>query len=295
MKQKLFLIPLISLLICSCSTYQHTSRQAYVKQKNIDRKEQCAEIIVDYSKKITATSDYQTTRKDAKKEAEYKCLQLANADVIVDPIYQIETNLFKMFKKYKATVVGFAGMYKNSPAGVDATKQHNREEIENYKLLTDPEFYKYFYGNGTSEGDVYNFNSSTEGSAKFTTREYGNLLSKSPAVNTKKLFDYRESLKLRNAGIWTTASGILSTFLIGIPCMYAPPYRRYVDEYGYTVDYRMTYSREIGMFFVTAGSALTVTGVTLWSIGSYRMKHGDNTADLALTTTGTGLGLKLNF
>ena len=55
------------------------------------------------------------------------------------------TNNFRIKRRFKATIIGFIGTYKEAPISVDATKGYSREEIENYKLLTDPNFPQYYY------------------------------------------------------------------------------------------------------------------------------------------------------
>ena len=113
MKQSHFLpFVLVALFMSSCTTYQFTARQTDVRQRQIDQKDQMVSIVVDYNHQVTATSDYQMSRKDAIAEAEYRCIQEAKIDVVVDPIYKVEYNPFKMKMHYKATIIGYAGKYK---------------------------------------------------------------------------------------------------------------------------------------------------------------------------------------
>ena len=107
MKQSHFLpFVLVALFMSSCTTYQFTARQTDVRQRQIDQKDQMVSIVVDYNRQVTATSDYQMSRKDAIAEAEYRCIQEAKIDVVVDPIYKVEYNPFKMKMRYKATIIG---------------------------------------------------------------------------------------------------------------------------------------------------------------------------------------------
>ncbi len=147
---------LLTSLLTGCTTYQYYSRQVDVNRRYIDTDQQMAGINVDYSRQISATSNYQTTRKDAIAEAEFLCIQSYKVDVVVDPIMKIERNPWKIKKRYKATIVGFAGMYENKPTRVENAKGYTMEEIEKFKLLYDPSFPQYYYRN-TNSGDTYNF------------------------------------------------------------------------------------------------------------------------------------------
>lgn len=159
MKQShFFSLILLSVALASCTTYQYSARQTDVRQRPIDAKEQMASIDVNYAKQVTATSDYQLTKKDAIAEAEYRCIEDAKIDVVVDPIYKIEYNPFKFKKRFKATIVGFAGMYKEEENRLDDSKKYTLEEIEKFKLLYDASFPQHYYQK-TSEGDRYFFNS----------------------------------------------------------------------------------------------------------------------------------------
>jgi hypothetical protein len=159
MKQSHFLsLLLLGAALCSCTTYQYSARQTDVRQRPIDAKEQMASIDVNYAKQVTATSDYQMTKKDAIAEAEFRCIENAKVDVVVDPIFRIEYNPFKFKKRFKATIVGYAGMYKKEDNRLDDSKKYTLEEIEKFKLLYDAEFPKYYYQKG-EEGDRYFFNS----------------------------------------------------------------------------------------------------------------------------------------
>ncbi len=147
-------ILLISLSMTSCSTYQYSARQVDVNRRDLNSEQQIAGVNIDFTRRVTATSEYQITKGDAIREAEYKCIQANGIDVVVDPVYEVQYNPFKFKMRYKATIIGYAGMYEEKPAGVDATKSYTREEIENYKLLTDPSFPQYLYDKDKS-GDTY--------------------------------------------------------------------------------------------------------------------------------------------
>lgn len=152
------LLPLLMLgaLLSGCSSYQFTARQTNVGQRDIDMKEARVSVVVDYNKQVSATSDYQLTKKDAIAEAEYLCIQESKIDVVVDPIFKVEYYPFKARKRYKATITGYAGKYKEEPNRLEDSKQYTLEEIEKYKLLYDPAFPEKYY-HKSCEGDNYFF------------------------------------------------------------------------------------------------------------------------------------------
>lgn len=155
---KKFALPLLlALVLTGCSTYQYSARTVGVNRKDVHTKEIAVEVVPDYSRKVTGSSEYQATRNDAIAEAEYRCITENQIDVVVDPIIKVERDGLQVKKKYRATIIGYAGKYKVTEAGVDAVKEYKKEEIEKYKLLTDPEFAKYYYGK--DGGDTYYINS----------------------------------------------------------------------------------------------------------------------------------------
>ena len=158
MKRKglLFVLALggIMLMQVSCSSYSYTSRSTDVRQRVINSSQATADLEINFQKKVTASSDWQKTPKQAMQHAIYQCIMNNNIDVVVDPIFQVET---RSMTGSRATVTGFAGNYK---LGVNAfqeviDKNYKQEDIEKYLLLTDPNFAQYYYQGG-SKGNVYN-------------------------------------------------------------------------------------------------------------------------------------------
>ena len=141
MSMKRIIIPLVVLVaaLSSCTTYQYSARQMDVKRHDICASNQRVAVVVDYAHQVTATSDYQSSRKDAIADAEFRCIENEKIDVVVDPIYKIECNQIK--KRYRVTVIGYAGKYELLPSELEESKNYTREQIENYKLLTDPNFH----------------------------------------------------------------------------------------------------------------------------------------------------------
>ena len=276
-------LPIImALVLTSCSTYQYSSRSVDVRNRSIETKGVAAEVVVDYERTVTATSDYQMSRGEAIKEAEYLCIISNKIDVVVDPIIKVEFSPFEFKKKYRATITGFAGMYKPASAGVDAVKDYSKEDIEKYKLLTDPSFPQYYYNNGS--GDSYYINSSAGQSVKQSGSLFSSLAVAPKAKTPKapKTYDFYKAKTLRNAGIGLTIAGVVSVFAIGLPVGYlARPGSKDTAV-------------ETMIFFHSTGFIATAVGIPMWCIGSSRMKKSGD-IQVSMGGTSNGLGLRLNF
>lgn len=156
-RQLLKLLPLLAIaLLTGCSTYQYTSRYMGVDRRPIRTKEMSAEVLVDFTSKVSATSNYCLTKNDAIREAEYMCMIKYDIDVVVDPVFKIEYSPSELKRKYRATVIGFGGTYVNAPTGVDAVVGYDMEDVEKYKLMTDPSFAQHYYNE--SVGNTYYVN-----------------------------------------------------------------------------------------------------------------------------------------
>ena len=298
--KKLFLLPLImAFVLTGCSTYQYSSRSVDIKKQHIGTKNSAAELVVDYNRTVTATSDYQMSKAEAIREAEYKCINENKIDVIVDPIVNVEHVPMQVQNKYRATITGFAGTYKEAPAGVDAVKDYKMEDVEKYKMLTDPTFPQYYYNKGT--GDSYYINSTNQ-----SAKQKGSSLTSlavAPKVKARpvKPIDIFKAKKTRNTGIYLTIGGLISTFAIGLPCINNAYQENanYVDSYyGGHWEYSYYYNDAMygaGVAFITAGSAAIVTGVPMWTIGAIRMKKSGKNANVSVVNASSGVGLRLNF
>ena len=103
-------------LMTSCSTYNHSYRVSNVPEQEVKLSDKVGvELKIDLNRVIRATSNKQTSIKDAKDEAYYKAIVDNQIHVLVDPIYSVETSAkFLMFGgKSRASVIGFAGSYTN--------------------------------------------------------------------------------------------------------------------------------------------------------------------------------------
>lgn len=319
MKKALFFAVLLlsCMWMTSCTTYSFMGRQVDVRGRNIDMEEQMAGVVVDYSRTVTATSEYQLTKRDAIAEAEFKCIQSSKIDVVVDPIYQVEYNPFKIKMRYKATIVGFAGKYEQRPNKLDNTKQYSTEEIEKYKLLTDPNFPQYYYRTD-AEGDNYFFNSPGDHPqpVKGSSVVIQNVKPKKAAKPVKE-YDYNKAIQLRNGGCGLMAAGVLMALPIALPCYFATETvtrtETYTD-YNYTynsftkkwsnnpVTKTRSYTEEVtnesaqaaGIAFMVIGAASFVASIPMIAVGADRAKKAQK-ADVSLNVGGNGLGVKVTF
>lgn len=294
MKQSLYFpLLLLAVILSSCSTYQFTARQADIRQRSIDTKDQMASIVVNYDREVTATSDYQLTRKDAIAEAEFLCIQESKIDVVVDPIFKIEYNPFKMKKRFKATIVGYAGTYKEEPNRLDASKNYTLEEIEKFKLLYDPNFAKVYYQKSNISGDTYYLNSGRP-VVKEEAKPSGSIMLNNArpqrAVKPFNSFEMEKARKLRNDGISMIVCGAavclgagLTTFALagdwGCECS---------KHYPGTV---------AGAVLMGVGGAAFVAGIPMVTVGAvrYNRMKREESLQFTLNSGANGIGIGLTF
>lgn len=189
---------------------------------------------------------------------------------------------------------------------LEKSKEYTLEEIEKYKLLTDPTFPQYYYNNG-AQGDQYYFGTKGVESKK----ESSSLLIQSISPRQKKApnnYDYHKSLKLRNAGIGTLVTGAVMMVGLGVGCFVGglDSDSYYVDNsyYDYYYDYYVNdgYYRSCnndaavaaGIAFMTIGGAAITASIPMIAIGSVRMKRSQN-LDITMNVGSNGIGLGLTF
>lgn len=151
MKKNIILILSVAVLVCSCSTYQYTSRETFIDNHNISATPTVVDVEVDYTKRISETSRRCKTQAEALQEAKYNAIVNNKIDVLVDMVYKIE----KHSRRYQATISGFAGYYKNSRTFYEDIKlleNVDREDVEKYLILHNPEVIKYM----NQKGEVVN-------------------------------------------------------------------------------------------------------------------------------------------
>lgn len=307
MKQSHFLpLMLLALFMSSCTTYQYTARQTEINRRPMDTKEERAGILVDYTRRVSATSSYQLTRRDAIAEAEFICIQEANIDVVVDPIFKIEFSPFKWKKNYRATIIGYAGMYEQKKTLLDESKEYTIEDIEKYKLLYDPNFLPYYYQKEPIEGgDVYNYYIKSGAGAgavapvgAFNPAPIINkttpslMLQNQPIQRPFKQFSSEEltkAKKLRDAGISLSVIGTLMCIPMGVTMFVVGLNSEGQDGDDVAVT---------GAVFMGVGAATAASGVVMASVGGARYNKGKKAQrqmDLTLNTGANGIGIGLTF
>ena len=294
----IFSLLLLSMFLASCTTYQYTARQTEINNRQMDTKVQRAAIQVDYNHQVTATSNYQITRRDAINEAEFNCIRDEKIDVVVDPIYKIEFNPFKFKKNYRATIIGFAGKYEEKENLLDESKKYTIEDIEKYKLLYDPSFLPYYYQQPIpAGGDVYNYyiKSGVNGAgvapaapakspAVSKTAPSIMLKNQKPARPVKMMSSYEmyKAKKLRDGGIGMLAGGVVVCLGVGLPVLFC------VDNPDNIAP---------GLTLVGVGAAAGASGIIMASVGGARYNKGKKAQKMNLTLNAgaNGLGLGLTF
>lgn len=128
-----------SILATSCSKNYYSHRSVNVERKDFMVTPVVADISVDFSKKISATSTKLKTVNAAKDMAYYKAVTENNIDVLVDPIYNIEQTDKILFwgGKVTASISGFGAKYTNTRKLNEVVKDYNIDTnaVKNFKKL----------------------------------------------------------------------------------------------------------------------------------------------------------------
>jgi hypothetical protein len=125
--KKLFIFLAIGTTLTSCKpgAKLFTTRDIPINRESIPYNPIVADLKVDISRKVTGTiKEKNITIENAKNLALYNAMETSGADVIVDPMYKIETK----GKKTTATVTGYFGTYEN-------VHKASEIELQNLKLL----------------------------------------------------------------------------------------------------------------------------------------------------------------
>lgn len=147
MKRNIIFLAIAAFCMSSCSTYMYTSRQIAIERRDITAAPTIVDVKADYTKRLVETSSRCKTPEQAQQEARYLAITNGKCDIVVDPVYKIE----KHGRKYKATITGFAGYYTNSRTFYEDLKllhDIDKEDIEKYLILHNPEVIKYMNQTG---------------------------------------------------------------------------------------------------------------------------------------------------
>lgn len=140
--KKIIILSLTIVSLYGCSAYRYSSRQISVENHNITASPTVVDVEVDYSKRIVETSRNCLSQFEALQEAKYNAIVNNNIDILVDMIYKVEQN----GTKYRVTVTGYAGYYKNSRSlydDINLLGKISKDDIEKYIILHAPAVVKY--------------------------------------------------------------------------------------------------------------------------------------------------------
>jgi hypothetical protein len=158
--------------LASCSTFKYTSRVAETQtNNNIYITPSVVDVKIDFSKKITAVSDQQKTEEGARENAYYKAIKDNSIDILISPIYEMETQTST--NKSKVTVTGYAGYFVNSRTLAEEKKNTFEAKLNalDKMLKLDPivkeEQKTVILMTGTNSGS--NNNNNTDNTKLFTT------------------------------------------------------------------------------------------------------------------------------
>lgn len=293
------IIPLLAVvaLLSSCAQfkqYAYTSRTAPISNTTVAPQTKGVEVEMDFARHVTATSEVLPTEAEAIAHAKYLCLQNNHIDVLVDPIFHVE----KMASGYRAIVHGYAGMYKTASTGAYAVQESeiSMENIEKYKLLSDPSFAQHYYKQFEPEKHITTYNISAGGNERVlpvvTTSEPEknapkSLIIQAAAPTDPKIvnpkFDYYKAKKLSASGWGFFTMGALFLGLGG----------GMLGGSGNSDGLMIS-----GAVFMGVGAAsMLYVGVPMICVGSYRMRRAPNRpkAEIAVGGTNNGLGMALKF
>ncbi|MCD4682905.1 MAG: hypothetical protein K8R86_06455 [Bacteroidales bacterium] len=124
----IFAISVIA-IITSCSSLKHSYRQVEIQEQSLLVTPVLVDIDVNLEKRVTAVSPKVKGVNDAISTAYYMALEKSGADVIIDPVYKVESGR----KKSIATVAGFYGKYSNARKIVDALPEYENLDTNNIK------------------------------------------------------------------------------------------------------------------------------------------------------------------
>ena len=130
-------IAVVGLALSACSSYSFTSRSVNVNRTDLYQSAMIVDVRPDFSKRIVTESSACKTAAQAMEEAKYLAVVNNKCDVIVDPVYKVA----KTGSRYRASLTGFAGYYKNPRTlyeEINLLRDIRQEDVEKYLILKDP-------------------------------------------------------------------------------------------------------------------------------------------------------------
>jgi hypothetical protein len=109
----------------SCSSVAYSYRAVDVNKKNLITQEVVVDVKLDVKNKISSTSSKRKSVNEAIDEAYYKAIVDNNIDVVVDPIFEVNTTGKILFfgGKSVAKLTGFGARYENPRNKLEAVKE----------------------------------------------------------------------------------------------------------------------------------------------------------------------------
>lgn len=139
-KIQLLAIGALALFLTSCGSskmYSYTSRSVSIADGvEIMPTQTYVDVNPDFSKRIMAESSVCSSTQQAMDEAKYNAIVNNKVDIVVDPIYKIETSS----NGVKAYLTGFAGYYINPRTvlgDIKAMEDVSKEAVEKYIMIHD--------------------------------------------------------------------------------------------------------------------------------------------------------------
>lgn len=139
-KIQLLAIGAFALFLTSCGSskmYSYTSRSVSIADGvEIMPTQTYVDVNPDFSKRIMAESSVCSSTQQAMDEAKYNAIVNNKVDIVVDPIYKIETSS----NGVKAYLTGFAGYYINPRTvlgDIKAMEDVSKEAVEKYIMIHD--------------------------------------------------------------------------------------------------------------------------------------------------------------
>ena len=145
--KKIIVIILAGSFLASCSSSSYTYRSTNIAKNEVLAQQVVVDVKLDVKNKVTSTSSKRNSVDEAIDEAYYKAIVDNNIDVIVDPIFEVNTSDKILFFGGKSTakLTGFGAKYDNARNKIDAIKELKSVDT------TDMKKFNTLYGSSKAE------------------------------------------------------------------------------------------------------------------------------------------------
>lgn len=256
------------------------ARSIDIQRENANQGALDAELQVDLTKKVSAVSMMQNSKKAAIVNAYYDCISENNIDVVVDPIIKITRFPSFSLKQYKAEIEGFGGKYIKIENAFENIKKFDSIDINSivkYKLMTEPDFYKSYYNSQKTSNVLINTEAQTQPASTggLLRNQSMQLSTLQPSDQSLLHFEMLHKDKaIMNTGIAFCTIGIATMIPIGVPLLLfvGDPY-----------------------ISIGIGAGLTAIGIGCLIGGYTKIKTAKKEMALSYGISPNGAGLTLNF